>query len=168
MSKEATATVRPLRQEDAAFLCSIFQDNAEYYDIFHDPENDPAEWAGRVKRFLTQNEVQHFIIEGNETPVGWISFSDTENTQRELCILVVTKDNLHRGYGAKGLLWLIEKSKADGIKELLLNVNQSNTRAIRFYQKFGFEIYAEEIVPECNDAVDLAQYKMRLPLVSSI
>ena len=161
MPGNALATVRPLRQQDSAFLCSIFRNNEEYYQIFFDPEDDPTEWARRVKRFLTQNEVQHFIIEANGDPIGWISYADDENKARELCILVIHPAHLGAGYGAQALSWLIKKSRKDGRKELLLNVNQSNTRAIRFYQQFGFTIYAEEIVPECNDAVNLAQYKMK-------
>lgn len=162
MRSDISVTMRPLRQEDAAFLCSIFQDNAEYYEIFYDSESDPVSWSDRVKRFLAQNIVHHFIMEANGEPVGWLSFSDTEEAQRELCILVVAKEKLRCGYGTKALLWLMKKSKAERMQGLLLNVNQSNTRAIGFYQKFGFEIYAEEIVPECNEAVNLAQYKMRL------
>ena len=34
MINETAITVRPLLQTDSAFLCSIFQDNAEYYEIF--------------------------------------------------------------------------------------------------------------------------------------
>lgn len=157
-------TIRPLQQTDSAFLCSILQNNEEYYQIFFDPEDDPTEWARRVKRFLTQNEVQHFIIEAKGEPMGWISYADAEDKSRELCILVIHPAHLRSGYGAQALLWLIEKSRKDKLQALLLNVNQSNARAIQFYQQFGFAIYAEEIVPECNDATDLAQYKMRLPL----
>lgn len=157
--------IRPLLQDDATFLCSIFKDNMEYYEIFFDSENTLSEWNNRVKRFLGQDEVNHFIIEVNANNVGWISFSDTESAARELCILVISKENLRCGYGTQGLSWLIEKSKADNMQSLLLNVNQNNARAIQFYQNFGFEIVGEEIVPECNEAVNLAQYKMRLSLM---
>jgi cardiolipin synthase len=34
----------------------------------------------------------------------------------------------------------------DNMHSLLLNVNQNNTRAIQFYQNFGFEIIGEEII----------------------
>ena len=162
MKGEKTITTRPLRLEDAAFLCSIFKDNKEYYEIFFDAGNTLSEWDNRVMRFLNQDEVSHFIIEVNGTAIGWISFSDLEPDERELCILVINKGNLRYGYGTQSLSWLIEKSKADNIRRLLLNVNQSNSRAIQFYQKIGFEIFAEEIVPECNEAVNLAQFKMRL------
>lgn len=157
--------IRSLQQEDAMFLCSIFKDNAEYYEIFFDSENTLSEWEHRVMQFLHQEKVSHFIIEANNAPVGWISFSDTDTTERDLCILVIKKENLRCGYGKQSLSWLIEKSKSDNKQRLLLNVNQSNSRAIQFYQSFGFEIFAEEIIAECNEAIDLAQYRMQLSLL---
>lgn len=157
--------IRPLRQDDAAFLCSIFKDNAEYYEIFFDSGNTLSEWNNRVKSFLNQGKVNHFIIETNTNKVGWISFSDTNSTERELCILVISKEHLRCRYGTQSLAWLIEKSKIDNMQNLSLNVNQNNTRGIQFYQRFGFEIVGEEIIPECNEAINLAQYKMKLSLV---
>lgn len=157
--------IRPLQQDDADFLCSIFKDNAEYYEIFFDSANAPSEWSNRVRRFLNQNEVKHFIIEANTHKVGWISFTDTESAERELCILVISREHLRCRYGTQGLSWLIEKSKTDNMYSLLLNVNQNNVRAIQFYKNFGFEIIGEEIIAECNDAINLAQYKMRLSLM---
>lgn len=35
--------IRPLLQDDATFLCSIFKDNMEYYEIFFDSENTLSE-----------------------------------------------------------------------------------------------------------------------------
>ena len=157
--------IRPLLQDDAPFLCSIFKDNEEYYEIFFDSNNTLAEWNKRVADFLNQSVVNHFIIESNSKRVGWISFSDIESTKRELCILVIGKEYLRCGYGSQSLLWLIEKSKTDNMQSLLLNVNQNNIRAIKFYQNFGFKIIGEEIVPECNEAVNLAQHKMMLSLL---
>ena len=157
--------IRSLQQEDSAFLCSLFKNNAEYYEIFFDSEDTLSGWNDRVKRFLNQKEVNHFVIEDNTNKIGWISFADTESAERELCILVIGKEYLRCQYGTRTLSWLIEKSKNEKMQSLLLNVNQNNTRAIQFYHRFGFEIVGEEIIPECNDAVDLAQYKMRLSLL---
>lgn len=157
--------LRPLQQKDAEFLCSLFKDNEEYYEIFFDSANTLSEWNDRVEHFLRKTVVNHFIIEMNDKSVGWISYADTEFAERELCILVISKEHLRSGYGTQGLSWLINKSRADEMQALLLNVNQSNNRAIQFYQHFGFEVVGEEIIPECNEALNLAQYKMRLPLV---
>lgn len=164
MVHRESVVVRPLHREDAPFLCSIFKGNADYYAIFHDPEDREAAWQARVDRFLAQNEVHHYIIEDVHGSVGWLSCSDCAPGERELDILVVKSEYLHQGYGAEGLLWLIEKSRAERIRRITLNVNQSNTRAIGFYRQFGFRIQAEQIIPECNDAVDLAQYIMVLEL----
>ncbi len=158
--------MRPLQQEDAEFLCSIFKNNAEYYEIFFDSADTLPEWKNRVEHFLIQNVVNHFIIEANNKKVGWLSFADTGSAERELGILVISKEHLRCGYGSQSIFWLIEKSRADNMRSLLLSVNQNNTRAIRFYQNFGFKIVGEEIIPECNDAINLAQYKMMLPLTS--
>ena len=165
MSCDENVMVRPLRRGDGEFLCSIFKDNAEYYEIFFDSESEISEWDKRVVSFIKQSEISHFIIEANSNPVGWLSYLDVSGEERELGILVISKENLQCGYGAKSLSWLIEKSQADHMHTLMLNVNQSNARAIRFYKKFGFEIYDEEIIPQCNDAVNLAQYKMKLSLI---
>lgn len=156
--------IRPLRFNDGTFLCSIFKDNQDYYDIFFDSETDPVEWQKRVNRFIQQSAIHHHIIETNNEPIGWLSFIDEEQDFLEIGILVIKAEHLGQGYGTKGLSWLIEKAKAARKLYLLLNVNQSNTRAIAFYRQFGFEICGEEIVPQCNDAVNLAQYKMKLTL----
>jgi len=165
MIDEKNVTMRPLRQEDASFLRSIFLDNEEYYDIFFDSERDLSEWNNRVAHFIKQTSLHHFMIEADCIPVGWLSYIDEEPAERELGILVISKEHLHHGYGAKSLSWLIEKSKAENIHTLSLNVNQSNNRAIRFYKRFGFEIIAEEIIPQCNEALNVHQYKMKLSLL---
>ena len=156
--------MRPLQQNDAAFLCSIFADNAEYYQIFHDSETCVAQWEARVSRFIRQKEVAHYILQDGERKVGWLSFSDLSPEARELDILVICREYLRCGYGSAALSQLLEKCREEAVASIVLNVNQSNGRAIRFYEKFGFEICGEEIVPECNDAIDLAQYKMKLNL----
>ena len=153
-------TIRSLRAEDGAFLCSIFRNNRTYYEIFHDSADTVSEWNDRVARFLCQTDIRHLILEANHTAVGWMSYSDNDTRERELGILVIHPVHLGNGYGKSGLRWLLDRCRADGIERLLLNVNQTNTRAIRFYQKHGFQIYAEECIPECNDATDLLQYKM--------
>ncbi len=164
LKHNAIFKVRPLQLSDAEFLYSIFKDNKEYYDIFFDSESDLLKWQKRVERFIKQDDIQHYIIEVNNISIGWFSFSDEESGTREIGIFVISKENLKRGYGTQGLSWLIDKSKKDNVQAITLSVNQNNIRAIRFYQKFGFEIFDEEIIPHCNEATNVAQYKMKLVL----
>lgn len=58
---------------------------------------------------------------------------------RQLSQLYVT--SAHRGAGvAKALMdWSIATARADGADELVLTVWEHNPRAMRFYQKLGFE-----------------------------
>ncbi len=163
--EQKTVSMRPLQFGDGAFLCSIFKDNAEYYQIFYDSETRESAWTERVSGFIEQKQICHYIIEANDAPIGWLSYIDAQSDVREIGILVIKKEFSGCGYGGASLSWLIEKSKKDRISTLLLSVNQDNVRAIKLYRKFGFEIVAEEIVPECNDAIDLAQYKMKRTLL---
>lgn len=162
MKSKENFIIRSLKQEDAEFLCAIFKDNTEYYEIFYDSETNVCEWEERVGLFINQNRIFHYVIEDENNGVGWFSYLDISSTEREIGILVIKKEYLHCGYGAKTLLWFIEKCKEENVEKIILNVNQSNTRAIKFYKNFGFEIYAEEIIPQCNEAINLAQYKMQL------
>jgi len=156
--------IRPLQPSDARFLCSIFSGNDEYYNIFFDPETDISEWEIRVGHILSDQNTHHFIIENDHEPVGWFSFEDLSDTECSIGIIVVKREHLHCGYGREALLWLTDRCRKRGAATLTLNVNQNNNRAIRFYRQFGFTIYAEEIIPECNDAVNLKQYKMKLDI----
>ena len=157
--------LRPLNKSDAEFLCSIFKDNQEYYNIFFDSESEVSEWERRIEIFLKNNGIHHFIIE-EEVPVGWFSYLDCpDQGEREVGILVIKKDFLHCGYGKKTFLEFFEICKKDHIHTILLSVNQNNERAINFYKKLGFEIYAEETIPQCNETINLEQYKMKLNLV---
>ena len=154
---------RPLQQGDGPFLCSIFRGNQEYYAIFHDPEDRTWAWEERVSRFL-QQQVRHFILEAGQSGIGWLSCSDLSQTERELDILVLKREYLGRGYGTAALSGFLQQCREDGVRSVVLNVSKSNTRAIRFYDRFGFAVVAEQIIPECNDATDLVMYQMRLEL----
>lgn len=154
--------LRPLCQTDAEFLCSIFKDNSEYYNIFYDSESDVCEWEKRVEWFIKQEKIHHYIIENDGKRVGWFSFDDMEVGERGIGILVIKQDFLGNGYGASALTEFLDNCQKANIHTVFLSVNQDNVRAIRFYKDFGFEIYAEEVIPQCNEAINLAQYKMKL------
>lgn len=158
--------LRPLNKADAEFLCSIFKDNEEYYNIFFDSESEVSQWEKRIEFFLNNGRLYHYIIEDEKVPVGWFSYLDCpDEGEREVGILVIKKDFLYCGYGRKAFKEFFELCKADKIHTVFLSVNKDNDRAINFYKKFGFEIYAEEIIPQCNETINLEQYKMKLNLV---
>lgn len=92
MKNRGNFIVRSLQHGDAEFLCSIFKDNTEYYEIFYDSETNVREWEERVALFINQNKVSHFVIEEENNGVGWMSYLDISSKEREIGILVIKKN----------------------------------------------------------------------------
>ena len=156
--------LRKIQPSDAEFLCSIFKDNEEYYNIFFDSETRVSEWEKRIQLNMTHEEWQHFIIVEDEVDVGWLAWECTSKEEWDLIIIVIKREFLSKGYGTKAFSEFIEKARQDGVKRIFLYVNADNPRAIRFYEKFGFVIYDKEIVPESNEKINNEEYKMKLEL----
>lgn len=156
--------LRKIQPTDAEFLCSIFRDNEEYYNIFFDSETRVSEWKKRIRWNLTHEEWKHFVIVENGLDVGWLAWECTNAEERNLIIVVIKREFLHKGYGSKAFAEFIGQAKQDGVKRLFLNVNANNQRAIRFYEKFEFAICDKMIVPESNDKINNEEYVMKLEL----
>lgn len=84
-----------------------------------------------VKEMLSQAEV--YVYENEQTIQGFIGLSD-----EYIEGIFVSEEMQSQGIG-KLLLDFIKDKKS----KLFLNVYQKNTRAIRFYQREGFEIQGE-------------------------
>ena len=77
----------------------------------------------------------------------------------------ILKDHWGLGIGSAMLRELIQIARAQGITQLELNVFEGNERAMRLYEKFGFEVVA--VRPNCihlRDGSRLKAYTMFLPL----
>jgi len=61
----------------------------------------------------------------------------------EICNIVVARQYLSRGVGQELIQTCIGLSEKLGLSPMLLEVRQSNERAIRFYEKNGFHKIAE-------------------------
>lgn len=156
--------LKPLEASDAEFLCSIFADNEEYYNIFYDSEKNSKNWRKRIINFLNHKDWKHYIVMIDENkPIGWFGFIDEAKT-RTITILVLKKDYTHKGYGTQVMSNFIDDCIKANVKKIFLNVNEDNTKAIKFYKKFGFEIYDTEVAV-CNDKKENKQLKMKLTLI---
>jgi diamine N-acetyltransferase len=99
---------------------------------------------------LAQIEKGHqFIIAwGNDTPIGFASYSvknETENTTYRLHKIYVLPNTPIKGIGSTLLTYVCEASSKQGATMLELNVNKYNN-AIEFYTKKGFTILKEEVI----------------------
>ena len=95
------------------------------------------------KQFLT-NELNnnpfanYFIVEIKKTPVGYIGIRIVDD-HAEIINVAVLSAYQNQGYGTFLFEEVLTLMTQYGVRGMSLEVRRSNERAIRFYQKFGFE-----------------------------
>jgi len=77
------------------------------------------------------NDFQVFCLTKENLVLGFIGVAD-----KKVEMLFLSPEYFGQGYGHKLLTFAIEKLSATK-----LDVNEQNTKALKFYQKFGFETY---------------------------
>ena len=80
-----------------------------------------------------------FLVAEIKDIVGFIAGARDEKSARIL-MLAVDKSYRGRGIGSALLSRFIAQCRADGIRSITLEVRASNTDAIEFYAKRGFQI----------------------------
>ncbi len=93
----------------------------------------PADFE-EIKRSVASipfHELHVFCLTNIDTVIGFIGVAN-----KKIEILFLAPDFFGRGLGQKLLHFAVEKLDADQ-----LDVNEQNWKAVRFYQKFGFETY---------------------------
>lgn len=77
------------------------------------------------------NDLQVFcLVDGNEV-LGFIGVAD-----KKVEMLFLAPEYFGKGHGLKLLNFAVKELNAEKV-----DVNEQNTKALKFYQKFGFEIY---------------------------
>ena len=121
--------IRRMQKTDIDAISGIWLDaNREAHDFI------PAEyWESNfltVKKMLLQAEVYVYIDECKNEIEGFVGLD-----QEYIAGIFVRKEARSKGIG-KALLDFIKEKK----QELTLNVYQKNVRAVRFYERQGFQI----------------------------
>lgn len=81
----------------------------------------------------------HFMIVMNEKTIGHISLVKSRNNWYETQIVIGNKKYLNKGIGTKAVQLLIKKAHRLGISKIYLEVRPTNIRAVKAYEKCGFE-----------------------------
>jgi len=81
----------------------------------------------------------HFMITLNQKTIGHISLNMRKDNWHETQIIIGEKKYWGKGYGTEAIKQLIEKAKSKGISKIYLEVRPNNLRAIRAYEKCGFQ-----------------------------
>ena len=126
--------IRRMQKTDIDAISGIWLDaNREAHDFI------PAEyWESNfltVKKMLLQAEVYVYIDECKNEIEGFVGLEETY-----IAGIFVRKEARSKGSG-KALLDFIKEKK----QELTLNVYQKNERAVRFYERQGFQIIDRSI-----------------------
>jgi len=139
------------------------EDVHEYFKIFSDteitstlifPEGYPPETSEGLatlwekEGYFNTNDVDSmddilFSIKQNEVTVGYLylSYIDRKESSAELEITLCASKHCGKGLGAKAIYKAKDFAFSElGLKKLYLHVLESNTRAIRCYEKCGFVI----------------------------
>lgn len=94
------------------------------------------EWLDRMKTPVFS------MLKGDE-PIGIMGLMPQrgENRSHRATIIMVYLRESERGAGLADELLkaVMDFAKEDGVRQLELNVNHTNARAIRFYERHGFE-----------------------------
>lgn len=81
----------------------------------------------------------HFMIILGKKVIGHIALMKKKNKWYETIIIIGEKEHWNKGYGTEAIKQLIEKAKSQNISKIYLEVRPNNLRAIRAYEKCGFQ-----------------------------
>lgn len=98
-----------------------------------------------------------------ETPVGFFAVEAAEAEAAKLHKLYLLPELHGRGHGQTMLARVDEVARASGAAELWLQVNKQNTRALRAYERAGFQ-RVKEAVAEIGGGFVMDDYILSRPV----
>lgn len=112
---------------------------------------NPGEFCTPVERekqiiedVLADNDVEWFVAEYDNKVIGQCSVGlvrrNARYRHRAEVAFVILKDYCNLGIGGRMMEECIKWCKEHGITQIELDVVKDNTRALKMYQNFGFEI----------------------------
>jgi RimJ/RimL family protein N-acetyltransferase len=132
--------LRKLKKSDKEYFARWWRDNdliALTSGVFK-PISD-----GELKKYflvmLKSKKDLHFMIIVRKRVIGHISLMKRKNNWFETQIIIGERLYWGKGYGTGAIKLLIKKVKKLGIFKIYLEVRPDNIRAIKAYQKCGFE-----------------------------
>ena len=85
------------------------------------------------------------FMKDNGTPIGFLSYGlYHDKDTMKLHKLYLSAIYQGRGIGSMMLQYVIGAAKKAGVKKLILNVNKENARAMRAYERNGFQLLRKE------------------------
>lgn len=141
---------RSLLAEDAFWLAESANDaDVAKYSLSIYPRTE-HEIADYLKMSLEDEKEKHVVAELDGEAAGFVSVHPLDGRSRHVAWVGIEVRRKHWGKGVGTALMneAIRLAKELGCRRLMLGVFKGNERAMRLYEKFGFEIeaYEEEAV----------------------
>lgn len=99
----------------------------------------PNPWPALA--FLSELRVpvsRSFVLEKSGELIGYIIYRVVKEEMHVLNI-AIRPDWQGKGYGKRLMKWAMERERKEGVKYVTLEVRKSNIKAIRLYEKLGFQ-----------------------------
>lgn len=140
--------LRPVRDEDAAFLESVYRARRDDLLAMGLPEAQLATLVGMQHRALESQirhahpNAEHRIVEADGVPVGRIVWAITGEGLHGVDVAMLPASR-SRGIGSELIGQLRQEAASLGIP-MRFRVERANDKAIRLYQRLGFRVLADE------------------------
>lgn len=145
--------IRPLVESDFDTVIRIVNRNwKDVYTGYVNQEllNDAGcqERGQQLKKDFISHRLSEYVWEESGRILGLLSMGATADSDKanafELWRIYIAVEAQGKGIGGQLLTFAEQKAKASGYTEILIWAFSKNTRAIRFYQKYGYQIDKEE------------------------
>lgn len=146
---------------------------AAYRDIFPDSFLDSLSVSNREaywKNALTEGQSSLLVFEEAGTVIGFSCFGPSRDddlnpkTVGEIYSIYFDPRHWAKGYGSVLAADTLKELSAAGNSEITLWVLNDNQRAVRFYQKLGFEADGTQKEETWKDRIKLRESGYRLPI----
>lgn len=100
------------------------------------------------QNILRSKKGRHFMITLNGKVIGHISLAKRKDNWHEIQIVIGEKEYWGKGYGSRAIKLLIGKARCLRISKIYLEVRPTNIRAIRAYERCGFQKVGTVLYPK--------------------
>lgn len=145
--------IRPLAENDFEAVIHIVNQNwtavyAGYVSQDLLSETGCYERGQRLREDFTRHRLSEYVWEEAGQVLGMLSMGVTADADKadafEVWRIYLSPEAQGKGIGGQLLAFAEQTAKASGHTEMLIWAFSKNTRAIRFYQKHGYQVDKEE------------------------
>ena len=118
----------------------IFGDQAaEMLSEIHSLSFSDSHWSASEIASLLQGRSTHaMVVSQEQKPIGFVMWREAVD-EAEIITLCISPAHRSKGMASQLLYRFYDKTKANGIRRIFLEVNENNKAAIILYEKNGFE-----------------------------